>query len=97
MNIDLIVTDEAERDITEAFSWYEERRAGLGEDFLSCLDASIQGLRRMPEMHPVAYKSYRRALFAVSRTRCSTSSKINALPSAACSTRLAIRASGDSA
>ena len=62
MSIDLTVTVEAERDIAEAFAWYEERRAGLGEDFLTSLDASLQGLRRMPEMPPIAYKTFRRAL-----------------------------------
>ena len=43
-----MIIAEAERDIAEAFSWYEDQRAGLGEDFLTCLDASLQGLRRMP-------------------------------------------------
>ena len=62
MGIDLIVTDEAERDVAEAFAWYEDRRAGLGEDFLTSLDASLQGLRRMPEMHALAYRTFRRAL-----------------------------------
>ncbi|MDA0809840.1 MAG: type II toxin-antitoxin system RelE/ParE family toxin [Planctomycetota bacterium] len=62
MSIELVVTEEAERDIAEAVAWYEERRSGLGEDFLTSLDASLQGLLRMPEMHPVAYKTFRRAL-----------------------------------
>lgn len=62
MNRELSLTEDAERDILEAFSWYEERRSGLGEDFLTCVDASLQGIRRMPEMHAVVYRSFRRAL-----------------------------------
>jgi hypothetical protein len=31
----LVIAPEAEQDIAEAYSWYEGRRAGLGEEFLS--------------------------------------------------------------
>jgi plasmid stabilization system protein ParE len=62
MSVELVIIAEAERDIAEAFSWYEDQRAGLGEDFLTCLDASLQGLRRMLEMHAIAYRTFRRAL-----------------------------------
>ncbi len=62
MSAELIFAPEAELDISEAYGWYEERRAGLGEEFLSCVDACIQQICRMPEMHAKAYKDYRRAL-----------------------------------
>jgi hypothetical protein len=42
MAAELIFAPEAEQDIAEAYAWYEDRRAGLGEDFLSCVDACIQ-------------------------------------------------------
>lgn len=58
----LIIAPEVERDLTEAFAWYESRRIGLGEDFLSCVDACIAAILRMPEMYAVVYKQYRRAL-----------------------------------
>jgi plasmid stabilization system protein ParE len=34
----------------------------LGEEFLSCVDARIQAICRMPEMHEVVHENYRRAL-----------------------------------
>ena len=37
----LVVAPEAEQDISEAYAWYEDRRVGLGEKFLSCVDACI--------------------------------------------------------
>ena len=37
----LIVAPEAEQDIAEAYAWYEGRRFGLGEEFLSRVDACI--------------------------------------------------------
>ncbi len=57
-----VVAPEAEIDISEAYGWYEERRPGLGEEFLGCLDACIEGIRRMPEMHAKLHDEYRRAL-----------------------------------
>lgn len=62
MAAELIVAPEAEQDLAEAYAWYEEQRIGLGEEFLSCVDACIEAFRRMPEMHAVVYENYRRAL-----------------------------------
>ncbi len=62
MDVNLVIAPEAQRDIIEAYGWYEERRPGLGEDFLSCVDACIQQICRMPERHAKAYGDYRRAL-----------------------------------
>jgi hypothetical protein len=58
----LIVALEAEQDIAEAFAWYEDQRAGLGEDFLGRVDACIQATLRNPEIHAIVHESYRRAL-----------------------------------
>jgi plasmid stabilization system protein ParE len=62
MNAEVIFAPEAEQDIAEAYNWYEGRRVGLGEEFLSCVDASIQKIRRDPNLYPVIYKEYRRTL-----------------------------------
>ena len=35
MAVELVIGPEAELDMTEAYIWYEGRRPGLGEDFLS--------------------------------------------------------------
>jgi len=58
----LILVPEAEQDVADAYGWYEGRRVGLGEEFLSCVDASIQAICRAPEMYPVVHETYRRAL-----------------------------------
>lgn len=62
MAVELIIAPEAEQDIDEAYAWYENRRVGLGEDFLSCVDASILAICRNPKMHSIVHESYRRAL-----------------------------------
>ena len=58
----LVVAPEAELDIAEAYVWYESRRIGLGEEFLSSVDACMQGICRQPGMCPVVHESYRRSL-----------------------------------
>jgi plasmid stabilization system protein ParE len=62
MTAELIVLPEAERDAAEAYDWYEARRAGLGEDFLTQLDAMLRAIARTPEMHAKFHKDYRRAV-----------------------------------
>ncbi|MCB2181059.1 MAG: type II toxin-antitoxin system RelE/ParE family toxin [Desulfobulbaceae bacterium] len=62
MAVELIVAPEAQQDIEEAYGWYEQRRPGLGEDFLSCVDAGIQTICRLPLSYPQIYEEYRRAL-----------------------------------
>lgn len=37
-------------------------RSGLGEDFLGAVDACFQRVRRNPELMPIAYQTYRRAI-----------------------------------
>jgi toxin ParE1/3/4 len=62
MAAELIIAPEAEEDIAKAYAWYEGQRAGLGEEFMSCVDARIQAIARMPGMHAVYYETYRRGL-----------------------------------
>jgi plasmid stabilization system protein ParE len=58
----LVVAPEAELDIAEAYVWYEQRRIGLGEEYLSSVDACMAGIRRRPEMCRPVHEGYRRAL-----------------------------------
>ena len=62
MAAELLIAAEAQQDIEEAYQWYEDHRAGLGEEFLSCVDACVQAICRMPELHMKVYGQYRRAL-----------------------------------
>jgi plasmid stabilization system protein ParE len=62
MAAELVVTPETEQDILEVYAWYENRRAGLGAEYLSCVDACIEAICRSPEMHAVIQENYRRGL-----------------------------------
>ena len=49
-------------DLQEAYDWYESRRSGLGEEFLTSVDACVAGIRRRPEMYAVVHAGFRRAM-----------------------------------
>ena len=62
MAVKLIIAPETERDIANAYAWYEDQRIGLGEEFLSCVEACIELIRRTPEINAFIYENYRRGL-----------------------------------
>ena len=62
MAAELIIAPEAQQDVDGAYCWYEDRRPGLGEEFLGCVDACLQEMCRMPKRHTKVHEEYRRAL-----------------------------------
>jgi hypothetical protein len=62
MAVELNFAPEVEWDVVETYAWYEGRRPGLGEEFLTCVDACVQVIRRHPEVYAKVYEDYRRAL-----------------------------------
>jgi plasmid stabilization system protein ParE len=46
----LSITKSAEYDMMEAFNWYEARSAGLGHDFLRCVEARLNLIARAPQL-----------------------------------------------
>ena len=62
MAADLVVAPEAEQDVAEAYAWYEDRRVGLGEELLGCIDACVAGVCRSPGSWAVVQENYCRAL-----------------------------------
>jgi plasmid stabilization system protein ParE len=62
MAADFALSLEAGQDVDETYAWYESQRVGLGEEFLGCVDACIQGICRNPGWSPIVYGNYRRAL-----------------------------------
>jgi plasmid stabilization system protein ParE len=53
---------EAREDIREAYQWYEAKRTGLGEEFLLCVEASLERICRSPKLFEVQEQEVRRAL-----------------------------------
>ena len=48
MSKPLRTEEEAERELEEALRWYEEKRPGLGAEFLSAVDDALTQIRRLP-------------------------------------------------
>ena len=62
MNNKLIIRPEAEFDISEAYSWYNDRLLGLGSEFINCIDDAINSIMTNPESYTTVYKNIRRSL-----------------------------------
>ena len=62
MAVKLVIAPEAQSDIVDSFGWYEQRRAGLGDEFFSCVDACIESIQRTPDSYQRVYQSFRRAV-----------------------------------
>jgi hypothetical protein len=62
MNKPLVIEPEAEADIAAAHRWYEQRREGLGDDFLLCVEAALHAIAERPKSFPRIHKSARRVL-----------------------------------
>lgn len=61
MAAELILLPDAEQDLSEAYDWYEKQRIGLGEDFLSQIEACFNAICRSPERYSRFFKNYRKA------------------------------------
>lgn len=62
MSVRLIIRPEAESDLDSAKEWYEHRRIGLGDEFLLCIEESLELIRRFPRMYAIVYKRVRVAV-----------------------------------
>ncbi len=58
----LIIAPEALNDISDSYGWYEQRRVGLGEEFLMCVDACIEQIQRIPGSNQIIHLNFRRGL-----------------------------------
>lgn len=58
----LRILPEAERDVADAFHWYEDRGKGVGDDFLRQVKSCLDSIVSHPESRDLLYGSFRRAL-----------------------------------
>ena len=60
MSYELVLQSEAIIDIQEVFDWYEERRAGLGFEFIEEMEEGFDRLSRNPQHYTAINQKYRR-------------------------------------
>jgi toxin ParE1/3/4 len=58
----MVFSRDAEQDLTDAYAWYEAQRFGLGEEFLTSVEARLESILRSPEAYAVIHENYRRGL-----------------------------------
>ncbi|WP_035611568.1 type II toxin-antitoxin system RelE/ParE family toxin [Haloferula sp. BvORR071] len=58
----IIVLPEAETDLSTAYWWYEGRDAGLGDEFLRCVEAAFAKIAKNPLQFPKRFDDSRRIL-----------------------------------
>ena len=56
------ISEDALDDLNQGFLFYETQSPGLGEYFLGCLRADIEGLRITAGIHLQVYRDYHRSL-----------------------------------
>ena len=62
MNWIVTIRPQAKADLRRAHDWYEERSAGLGDEFLADHAEALLRLENDPERFPLYYRSFRRVL-----------------------------------
>jgi plasmid stabilization system protein ParE len=62
MTLIVRLRDEADRDLTDAASWYEQQRVGLGHEFLDDAQLLFDRIGEEPLNFPVVYRNARRAV-----------------------------------
>ena len=62
MNSLIRIRPEAEHDLSDAASWYESQRAGLGHEFLDEVEAVFSTIAATPFIYPIVHRNTRRAI-----------------------------------
>lgn len=62
MSLPVVFRPQAEAEFEGAQSWYEERTRGLGQEFVTCVQATIEAVRRKPDQFQRVDGDVRRAL-----------------------------------
>ena len=53
---------EVRDELNDAYSWYESQQLGLGDEFIDCVDESLNRICLAPESYLVVYRDIRRAV-----------------------------------
>jgi len=59
MKYAIVIRPEAEDDLKNAYAWYEDKRKGLGHEFLLQVDAGFNFLLKNPTISKIEYKETR--------------------------------------
>lgn len=55
----VILSSRAQKEIAEAWNWYEDRQPGLGDRFLKEITDRLRKIEHTPNRYPTRFKSYK--------------------------------------
>ena len=61
----IILSTRAQKEVSQAWEWYEDKKQGLGDRFLKSLISRLQLIEKYPERYPTKYISYKEAILPV--------------------------------
>jgi len=62
MTLPLTFRPEVQKEIDSAYTWYEQRRIGLGDEFMDVLRDHLESIQQNPELYAKLYRSVRASL-----------------------------------
>jgi plasmid stabilization system protein ParE len=62
MSLPVILDPEARAEFDSGYDYYEGQRAGLGEMFADAVEATLDRVAGMPQLHPEVFGNIRRAV-----------------------------------
>jgi hypothetical protein len=57
----VIISSRAQKELSEAWAWYEDRLVGLGDRFLNEVIDRLRQIELNPDRFPTRFKSYKEA------------------------------------
>lgn len=62
MSLRVVFRRAAKDELEEAAAWYEDRRRGLGDEFLNEIGEAVERAANHPERHPLVFGDVRRTV-----------------------------------
>ena len=64
-NYKIVLYLKAQKELNEAYKWYEKQKSGLGLKFLNQVDESLKSISNNPKFYPVKERNYREFVMKV--------------------------------
>ena len=64
LRLKVLVSDDAESDIDDAYIWYELQKKNLGNSFIRSVSSSFRKIKRNPYLYPQIYLDVRKHLIS---------------------------------
>lgn len=62
MNYELILKEEADREVIEGYIWYEKQQRGLGDFFLEEVEKYLNLIKKNPHLYAIRHNNKRAAV-----------------------------------